>query len=480
MALYVLLGLILVSCFLCLVNWRLGLYMMVLIAAVQDPLRKLVEGVPGYMTLGIVPVMTVAVFKMISVRRAWWRDFKACFPKIGRSLSIFIIACLPAAFISATYGPGSWLLTILGSFSYGVLIFSIIIGYHFTINIKEIRRLIGFYCIVSAMMLSGGVIEYLNLWPDAPVIGTAMFDMEWIRYYGDAIVHMIAGFYRTPDVMGWHAVTVVMMTLILAMTKGGSTRWMWFAVCAFAVVALLLCGRRKMVFMIPIFISAIVLIYVAAGKYTRIYSFLALSLVPVASVLIMADWLGDESAFVRYYAEGSSDTADSLKAHGIDSVINTVETSGFFGSGLGFATPGSQHLQVARPRTWQESGPSRIMVELGVPGFLALLGLMIAVLKGAWSVVLRLLRENSPDARYAIGFMGFFMANVGSLVVSGQILADSFIAFFLGFSIGTVLSFGRRSQLRMGGGRPGFSMASSLPGAAAARHLPANVSVNSA
>ncbi|MCC7097561.1 MAG: hypothetical protein IT472_10320, partial [Thermomonas sp.] len=37
----------------------------------------------------------------------------------------------------------------------------------------------------------------------------------------------------------------------------------------------------------------------------------------------------------------------------------------------------------------------------------------------------------------------FFIANVGSLTVSGQILADPFIASFLGLLVGVVLSIPR-------------------------------------
>jgi hypothetical protein len=71
--------------------------------------------------------------------------------------------------------------------------------------------------------------------------------------------------------------------------------------------------------------------------------------------------------------------------------------------------------------------------------------MVVVILKGAWDVVRAHQHLNSPYSGYLLGLTSFFLANVGSLVVSGQILADPFIAFFLGFSIGVVLCFGRQS-----------------------------------
>jgi hypothetical protein len=46
----------------------------------------------------------------------------------------------------------------------------------------------------------------------------------------------------------------------------------------------------------------------------------------------------------------------------------------------------------------------------------------------------------TPQSPYASGLLAFFIANVGSLTVSGQVLADPFIASFLGFLVGLSLS----------------------------------------
>jgi O-antigen ligase len=82
-------------------------------------------------------------------------------------------------------------------------------------------------------------------------------------------------------------------------------------------------------------------------------------------------------------------------------------------------------------------------VELGVPGALAFLAIMISLMLSMWRLTRKQLRERTPQSQYAAGLVAFFVANVGSLTVSGQILADPFIAAFLGILVGVALSFAR-------------------------------------
>ncbi len=90
-----------------------------------------------------------------------------------------------------------------------------------------------------------------------------------------------------------------------------------------------------------------------------------------------------------------------------------------------------------------ESGTSRVLVELGVPGALGLGSVMIALGLALFGVVQQNLRSRNLGAHYGAGMFACFVANIGSLVVSGQILADPFIASFLGVLAGLTLSLAR-------------------------------------
>lgn len=456
MALYVLLGLSALFSCVAFARWRWGLLLMILLAAVQDPLRKLVPGAPGWLVLATAPVFLATVVSAIAHTRGWWAGFSRPYPKIARALVLLIPLCAPAAIISLTYGPGSWLFTLFGAFSYSLLFLAVVAGFHYPRDLRMLRRLLAVYCLVNAVMLSGGLLEYLKWFPDWRILGTDALGYTWVRWGSGYTVDMLAGFYRSADVMGWHAAAVCLLSLVLALSGKGARRYGWLLVSAFAVVALLLCGRRKMVYMLPVFALGLLWLYWQAGRAARAATLLVLLMIPLGSVLVVGDWVSEDSANMRYYSgQGLKfDAAESIQGQGFNAVWTTFQQSGFFGGGLGFATPGGHNLAAARPRAWQESAPSRIMFELGVPGTLGFLAVMVSLLLAMLRATLGQLRAHTPQAPYAAGLMAFFLANVGSLTVSGQILADPFIASFLGILVGVVLATPRLPELARRQARP--------------------------
>jgi O-antigen ligase len=236
-----------------------------------------------------------------------------------------------------------------------------------------------------------------------------------------------------------------MLALALAFSGKGRARWFWYLLSAWAVLALFLCGRRKMVYMVPIFLMVVVWIYFYVGRAAKIIPLLGFLAIPAASVYWMADFLGDDAANIIYYTSASEgDSAwDRFQVHGFGSLIGTYQQAGVFGMGLGFATPGAHHLRGARPYVWQESGTSRVLVELGVPGFIGFLAVLAAIVAALWRVTRAHLVARTSTGALSAGLLAFFVANLGSLTVSGQILADSFIVVFMGVLVGIVLGFAR-------------------------------------
>ena len=423
-------------------SWRKGLALMIILAAIQDPLRKLVPGTPGWLVLVTAPVFLATVGGSISRSRHWFGEFRRHFPSTSKSLLLLVVLCLPAALISATYGTGSWQLTLLGIFSYSVMFLAIITGYHYARSVKDVRKLLAVYCLAHGLTLVGAYLEFLKVAPGARVLGSAALGYEWIRWGSGYTVDMLCGFYRSADVMGWHAASVSMLSLVLAFSGKSPKRRVWLLVSAFAIGALLLCGRRKMVFMLPIFVAALLWIYWQAGRQARVAAITGMLLIPVLGAWLLGDVVSNNTSNIRYYSgEGMRETVlGRVEEHGFGSLVTTFEQSGFFGEGLGFATPGLHNLNAERPRVWQESTSSRILVELGVPGALGFLAVMVGILLNLWRQTMQLLRAKSPKGAYAAGLFAFFLANVGSLTVSGQILADPFIAAFLGMLVGLLLS----------------------------------------
>lgn len=442
---YVVLALVGFGVMLTMSNWRWGFYLIIVAAAIQDPLRKLMPDAPGWMALASAPIFLAAAVSCGLARADWWQRFKQCFPSIGKALRWFVIAMIPAAVLSATYGGGSWQYTLLGVFSYSIMFLAIVTGFYFARDLNAVLRLLKFYCLVHGVMLVGSLIEYMEWLPGWAILGDDALGFRWLRWIPGYIIRLYSGFYRSADVMGWHAAAVSILSLVLAFGSKGRRRWFWVAMAAWAVLALFLCGRRKMVYMIPVFLLALGWIYVQAGRSSRIVPLLGFLLLPAISVYYVSDFLGEDSGQMRfYYSENAGDGVfDRLVDHGFGSLVETYRQSGFFGEGLGFATPGSHHIEGAHPRVWQESGTSRVLVELGVPGFLGFLAVVFAVVGALWRTVRGHLLARTPASNTAAGILAFFIANVGSLTVSGQILSDSFIAVFLGFMVGIVLGMVR-------------------------------------
>ncbi|MBK6726674.1 MAG: hypothetical protein IPG63_05335 [Xanthomonadales bacterium] len=432
-------------------NWRSGLLSIVLISALQDPVRKLTPGTPGWLVLASTPVLAALIFGSRFSIRGWFSEFRRTFPRVSQSLKLLALMAVPAALISATYGPGSWMLTVFGVFSYGVILSAVVVGFHFPRGPADVHRLLSAYCVVHGIAIGGGVLEYLAWFPQWTLLGDEALGFNWVRHEWGYVVEIICGFYRSGDVLGWHASAVAMLSLVLALASTGARRWSWLALSGWAVVALLLCGRRKMVYMMPLFGAVLIWVFWQAGRAARAWSLAGLLLLPMASVWLVRDWMGDESPQMRYYTETGHLTLGTVRNQGFNSLLETFEQTGFLGAGLGTAAPGSHQIPAARPRIWQESGPSRVLVELGVPGATAFVALLISIASAMWRATNRQLRQNTRGGLYAAGLLAFFAANIGSLTVSGQILADPFISAFLGIQIGMVLAFARPALAPQGG-----------------------------
>lgn len=443
MGLYGLLVLGLMATISALGRWRSGLLWMCAIAVLQDPLRKLVPGAPGYLLLISLPVVLATGLGMISSIPNAWPKFATKFPAIRNAFELFLAACIPAAFISLTYGPGSWAYTAFGLIAYGIIFGSILIGFLFLRTEADVRRLLSFYCLITALALSGTYFEYFHIDILGNLIGTESLNFEWVRHRSGYLVKMLAGFYRSPDVMGWHAATASMLSLVLVFAGNQKGRWRWLIVTAIGVGALMVSGRRKMVFLVPLFILLIIGLLISSRKRGLSIQAILPLVIPILIGLLAGQWLGSESEFVRYYTDDPGDIQTQAQTHIWDSVLETYNQSGFWGSGLGFAAPGAQNLPYPKPRIWQESGASRLMVELGVPGAIAILLLLSRIFLTGIKNVRRQIRLKSKYANYSIALLAFTMANLASLSVSGQILADPFIAFFIGSTIGMQLSFSR-------------------------------------
>lgn len=421
-------------------EWRLGLLAMVLVALVQDPIRKMLPGAPGVLVLSAGMVWSAAVVGAILGRQIPWARFRRYHPEVAWAVVLFAASLVPAAIRSAVYSAGSWQITLVGILIYGSLLMGMLVGVFYPRSGRDIYRLLAWYCLLASLAMTGGLLEKLGYRHAS--IGTAVMGYNWVTYrMGSAPVQMLAGFFRGPDVHGWHASMLVMLSLVLAFSSSRWLRGLWLLTASLGGVVVLVCGRRKMVSMMPVFLLVYIVLNVRQGRFRH------LGWVLVAVVLIFSagrqvyQAVGVDEVVMRFYGTALDTARDDIRRHGVDSVVGTYQQAGFFGYGLGMATQGTHHIAVERPRVWQESGPSKLMAELGVPGSVGFLILALVLLK-ALAVDLRRV-AGSPLYSVFSGLAAVVIANGAAGVVSAQIFGDPFVAAFLSLLIGIVLSSAR-------------------------------------
>jgi hypothetical protein len=433
-------GFLVIACFLALQDWRRGLLLMVLAGVLQDPVRKLMEGTPAWMVLAFIPLWLVVCINLSKTGKWPWEPLFRAYPRL-REVTAFLLGSLLLALLVLLMKQGvvAWKVGVIGLIGYLFPLLAIGVGFLYVRNRDDILRVMYFYCGITAVLLSGGLLEYWSLFPDWRAIGTEALGTTWVRHVPGYVVHLRSGFYRSPDMLGWHAALLVMFALVFALQERRPIwRAGWFALIGWGAVVLLISGRNKMIFMPLVFLATVASVYLYKGRTSKAIGATLAGVAAIALLLLLNQTLDVDDEYLMYTQVGGQTAVARLEGHGIGSVITTYRQSGFFGEGLGTASTGSR-FGGQTARTWQESGTSKLMVELGVVGFSAALAFALTML----AVLLRLLRripQQAPGLLLFSGFVGVVLANGASFTVSHQAFGDPFLVTLAGFLLGVVFS----------------------------------------
>lgn len=421
-------------------NWRQGVYLAMIAGMLQDPIRKLMPGAPGYMVLAFVPIFLALSAGLFS-RGNPWRGFIASNRKLAPRFTFFWISlALSFLVLLVNYGISALPIAVIGMIGYVFPIMAVIAGFWFVQSIEAFQRLVVFYCVATAILLIGGLLEHWKIFPQWAALGTAVLDMTWIRHVPGYIVKLTAGFYRSPDLMGWHAALLSMLSfMMLLYKKSPLARVFWIGLVVWGTVMLLISGRNKMIFMPLIFISTIGLAYLYKGNVAKSLTTVLASVVAVALFWAANSQMQIDEEYLMYVGVGSSTATERLTGHGILSVFETFRQSGFFGEGMGSASTGARFGGSVGIKTWQESGTSKLMVELGVVGFIAVILLGVGIMHSMFNL-LKAMPSHAPNAFLFVALLGIMAANAASFIVSHQAFGDPFLVTLTGFLLGLTLS----------------------------------------
>lgn len=428
------------GCLLAWNDWRRGIAMAILIAMIQDPLRKIIPGTPAFLTMASMPVWLVAAAAALAERRSSIQRFFGSFPVLAKWLQIFGFYLIIPAALSLSYGKNSWQITLLGTFVYASTFALVVTGWALPKRRQAALALMTFYILCGSVFLIAGPLEYFGWSAKWKTIGTEALGYFWMTNRMGGTMAMLSGFFRSPDIMGWHAAMVFMFSVIMAVRSRGAMRYLWIATGIWAFLSLWLCGRRKMLSMIPFFFGSYLLLTFRFQNTRRIVSLLGILLFLVGVGWQTVDTFYRNDKVSAFYMTTLEEWDDQVSRHGYQTVIGTVQQAGFWGYGLGMSQQGVHNIAAEKPRLWQESGPSKLVAELGVPGTILFLILGFVFLRTGYEVV----RANSrTEGIYLFaGLFSILIANLASSVVSGQIFGDPFVTLFLALIMGILLSGG--------------------------------------
>ncbi|MCA9034523.1 MAG: hypothetical protein KDA91_05300 [Planctomycetaceae bacterium] len=431
------------ACLMSVADWRKGIYVGILIDVLRDPVRKLLPEQPVLITLSGAIVWGVIVFAAVSSQQGSLRELYRQYPRLKQAMLLLALAIIPAAGLTTISYSRGWLVALIGASSYVLPAIGVLAGYAFLRGEAQVKRLLRWYIIVNMIMLVSVPMEYLE-W-NIPALGGIEYD--WIRYRTGYIVDLMCGWYRSPDIMGLHAAHVIMFSLLLAIRSRTESQLLWLGPVLFAGFCVLVSGRRKMIGVPLVFLTA----YVGIGMFLgmrRLNRLAGYSLMTALTGAAIAVIFWDPSQSSEYtdfasslFTEGASRSNEVI----VGSTIGTLQQLGILGAGLGTATQGRYYVWKPRegPRTWQEDGVSRLFVEFGVPGVLLLCIAFVLVLT-AMLRALRSCRPQSNEQLLQVGLISVVIGDAASFAISHQQFSgDPVSGLLVTLLVGMVLRFSR-------------------------------------
>lgn len=424
-----------------LTDWRRGWLFAVLIGVLQDPVRKLTPGMPVYLTfsiLGVYIAILVGAQRQLALSA---RDFTRRFGLLWTAFGV-VALCLALAFINGvmTFGIGLWRVPMLSLFTYLAPLPAILLGYAYLDREERLDRFLAFYAILTSVALIGASLEYFRI--DFPALGMVQQVGDYIRHLPGIQIRMISGFYRAPDIMGWHAATLASIGIAMMVKEEIGRRAVpWMFAAAWGFYNCMISGRRKAVYYVAVFSAVFVWRYV---RRLNMRQTIAVVLSGVLVFLVIHKISTDEESNV--YARGAVASQEEFAQRFEGGTFETIRQSGFMGVGLGSATQGVQHLISASQRIgWQEGGLGKLTIELGVPGLLA------ATLFGLIAANLAMRISSVPDHPATsqvsrVTLLSLVAANVGNFTASAQAYSDPVLALMTCFFVGALFATARLDE----------------------------------
>lgn len=423
------------SCAYALHDWRKAWLLVVICGVIQDPVRKLAPGSSVVISFLVVFIYLAILFRGRNELIPAMRDFAKRFPNLYTSVFIFQVLLIVAGFNGLfTYGWDKWKVPLVSLVTYVVPLLAMLMGYTWMQNEEMMFRFFRLYAAVTSVALIGTVLEYFRVgWR---VVGMVSFEGDFIRYLPGIQIRLLSGFYRSPDIMAWHAATLTTIGILMALRAGFSKELaLWAGVAGWAFLNCMIAGRRKAIYYIIVFCGAFLWRYFRRVNKAQIFGILGVALI-LGGVLRNISSNEETNIYARGAVASREEIAQRLEG----GVFETFRQFGLMGAGLGTATQGVRHLLGTDVNIgWQEGGLGKLAIEVGLPGIIAIL--LIAWVVG--NILLKLTRIGDvPGSSQFMRAALFALAasNASGFLASAQAYTDAVLALTAGFLAGALFA----------------------------------------
>ena len=440
-------SLVLVCCLVALRDWKVGVLLFISIGFLQDPVRKIVPGQPGYFVVLAAVVFVAVVFsQMLRGYRFAPDDVPGWGGRVTRVIFAFFIV-LALQLITVYINLQSLGIVAIGILGYVAPLMAILSGFYFASRsgYAGVDRMMKFYLGWCVLFSAGIYIEYLGF--DYPVLGEVGSGL--LIYDIGAVFDPYSGLFRATEVAAWHiAVGTALMAIFAVRSPTNLRRMLWILGIIFLVAAGVLTGRRKVIVSMLIFgLTYWVFLLVMLRRSLRIAGVVCL-------VGALSVWAATSSDLTRESGEGEfglyvdrtsgvfGDVSSRAQSLGFATVVTAIKEKGILGVGAGAYSQGSRFVgSRGAGFAWQsEGGFGRVVLELGLFGLIVIIWLFIVLMGYGWRMLRYLALRSTADFYTAAGLVSLLVANVAHFFVASQVFGDPFILIMLGLVSGIIVA----------------------------------------
>jgi len=432
-------------------DWRSAMAITIAMGFLQDPLRKVTEGQPGLM-VGIVLIF-FTITAVLCFQRRGGLQLRRMF--LG---SNELAALVPAFFAILGFQAfnslvrfGQPTLTMIGVGFYFAPLIGLWMGYQLGLAPASLRRIVGLYLLFSIPWSLSVWLTHLGVeWGDLlSEVGEGIL-INFSTDSGSITQQGASGLWRSSELAAMHLATAACLLLVYGWSSPSRSTNNLYGLGALACTFLtLLTGRRKALVLVVAFVLIMLLFQILRGDtrmrdriITGVLGPIGLGVVGV--LILFPNLLVDFNPFLWRASTIPGDLWERFISVGFSAIWPAIENSQIIGLGTGaLAQTGLLGLnvsgQVANP--WvSESGVGKLITELGVPGVVVLL----LILMQFGRLLVRntgLLRSfDSSSANLYLGLLSFAIANVPFFMAASGVYGDPFVLILVGLSLGSFLA----------------------------------------